>query len=366
MAGSAHSPASTPENLPQNWHRPVVEPKLPARIEAVRQLCAEPFPATNESISQTHVVADIACDHCTLGIALLKSKVAQRVIAVDVCPSPLDTGRTKAARLLTPELRACLDLRLGDGLRPLKIADRVNTVCVVGIGAYSVLNILDSSLSDDNEENDMNQAQGQPTGSDKLVDVLGVQRLVLQPVDSRPHLMVPLRRWLLERGWRITDETLSANNKRQLYLTMLAERDRDGGIEIKTDIFSTDDEPSSAGEIGGKATRIEDLILPQALRRRMHRILHDRFSDGGTLDTGKHDTQRMLGEKKDEHFSERASIDRFEYELLLWKRYVKLHHDWIAVARFDAYDKKSGLPPGAIAAVMAMECDTLRNFGLEL
>jgi len=303
-----------------------------------------------------HVVADIACDHCTLGIALLKSEVAQRVIAVDVCTSPLATGRTKAERLLAPDLRDCLDLRLGDGLRPLTVADRVNTVCVVGIGAYSVLNILDSSIND-HEDINLGRASDQiadsHAGADKLVDILGVQRLVLQPVDSRPHLMVPLRRWLLERGWRITEETLSGNNKRQLYLTMLAERKHSGGVDSSIDSINAGAKKAIACDTGGEAIDIEDLILPQALRRRMHCILRDT------------DKQRALGEKNDADTSEAPATDSFDTELLLWMKYVKLHHDWIAVARFDAYDKKSGLPPGAISAVMAAERLSLRSFGLK-
>jgi tRNA A22 N-methylase len=327
---------------------------LSARLETVRLLCARPLPtASDGSASRFHVVADIACDHCTLSIALLKSGVAQRVIAVDVCASPLATGRAKATRLLAPALRTCLELRLGDGLGPLTLADGVGTVCVVGVGAYSVLQILDPAAPEIPQGMNADRLTGRlvspalknssaagPIVTACAARALGVQRLVLQPVDSRPHQMAPLRRWLRASGWRIADETLCGGGTKPLYLTLLAERESGFLDNNNGDGGWRSNEPDDAAYV-------EDLVLPRTLRQRVHRALRARVAQP----PGVTDTEATAG---------------VDDEVSLWQAYVQLHRDWIAVARFDAYDKTGGLPPGAIAAALAAECDALRVHGVDL
>lgn len=382
----AHSPTSSaPESAYRRWQRPNVEPQLPARLEAVRRLCARPLPTASGSASRVHVVADIACDHCTLSIALLKSGVAQRVIAVDVCASPLATGQAKAARQLAPALRSCLELRLGDGLAPLAAADGVDTVCVVGVGAYSVLQILDPATPETPEGINVDRrtgrlvgpaaasstAAGHAVGVGCAARALGVQRLVLQPVDSRPHQLAPLRRWLRARGWRVADETLSGGGAKPLYLTLLAERDHSGGLDQN----GAERPGSSSGD--SDADYLQDLVLPRTLRERVHRALRARASQPPgvrPLEVVGRNAQRGGVERAGAEFAAKGAAEDDNAagdgadadEVWLWQAYVQLHRDWIAVARFDSYDKTCGLPPGAIAAVLAAECDALRALGVDL
>lgn len=61
--------------------------------------------------------------------------------------------------------------------------------------------------ADDGGENEGNAVQECPkeeTQDAPLLSRLGVQRLVLQPMDARLEYMRDLRVWLREHGWRIT------------------------------------------------------------------------------------------------------------------------------------------------------------------
>ena len=340
----AHAPTGCSKSTEFKFrHRPNVEPQLPARLEAVRSLCARPRPSGNSTV---RVVADIACDHCTLGIALLRSGVAERVIGVDVCETPLQTGRAKADRKLPPSLRSRLELRLGDGFEPLTVADGVDTVCVVGVGAQSILQILDPGALPGEDIG----PTGRRLGASITVCTaasLGVSRLVLQPVDSRPHHMAPLRRWLRLNGWTVVDETLRGGGRRPLYLTVLAEKTSGASFESSGSSYAEE-----------KECLLQGLVLPRALRQRVHDALRAQAALGPNKnrEATVHNDNRSNGLLK----------EPLSQEVALWLAYVKLHRDWVQVSRFDAYDKASGMPPGSIANALRAECDALSELGVEL
>ena len=281
--------------------------KLPSRLNSALELCAR-YDLNNPTL-EGRVIADIGADHATLSIALLRQGVASRVYAVDRCETPLETGKTNADQYLSPELRKQIEFRFGEGLSPISPGDAVDTVCILGMGMHSIVKILG--------------------GDEDLARAVGAHRLVLQPVDSRPHFMAPLRRWLRSRGWVITDEDLSSGGGGRVYLTVLAEWKEGARM------------PRAAQEDGELAS----LILPPPIQRRTRATLQSRQSAA---------------------LESEASGLRAAKELELWESYVALHKEWIRVARFDAYDRGSGLPDGAISAVLDEEFRSLQQLGARM
>lgn len=124
-------------------------------------------------------MADIGTDHALLPIAAVQTGHVPRAIGVDRAPKALAVGR---ANLAKRRLDA-VDLRLGEGLEPLASNDEIATVVMAGVGAETLLDVMDTA---------------------RLAE-LGVERLVLQPNQSE----IDARRAIFERsGWRLTDETL--------------------------------------------------------------------------------------------------------------------------------------------------------------
>ena len=306
--------------------------KLSSRLNSALELCARPD-FGSLSAPGGRVIADIGADHAMLSIALLKRGIASRLYAVDRCRIPLESGRANADQSLSPELRPRIEFRCGDGLVPLRPGDAVDTVCVLGMGLHRIVKILGGAKADD-ERNRPTDAFGELGGA---VDggsarAIGARRLVLQPGDSRPHLMVLLRRWLLGRGWAITDEQLSSGGKGgRLFLTVLAEWCGGGG-------GGGGGAPSCALTQDGPA----HLVLPQSIQRRAREATAQVVAPG-------------LG-----FLRAPSSAAR---ELELWGSYLTLHKDWARVPRFKAYDRISGLPEGAISAALDAEVRVLKELG---
>jgi tRNA (adenine22-N1)-methyltransferase len=123
-------------------------------------------------------LADIGSDHGYLVACAVHSGVAGRGIAVELNLSPFEQTRKTIA---VDDLEGRVDVRLGDGLNPLKV-DEVDAICIAGMGGKTIRDIL-----------------GQ--GSTKLGKV---SQLVLQPnVDAKD-----LRIFLLNSGFFISEETL--------------------------------------------------------------------------------------------------------------------------------------------------------------
>ncbi|MBR3052616.1 MAG: SAM-dependent methyltransferase, partial [Firmicutes bacterium] len=129
-------------------------------------------------------VADIGTDHGYLPIYLCQTKKYGKVIATDVNTGPLQ--KAKANFILTvPDMKP--DLRLGDGLDPLKPGE-VETVVIAGMGGYLISDILTWDLG----------------------KTLTYKRFILQPRNNSGKL----RRDLYKLGFRILREDIAFEQNR--------------------------------------------------------------------------------------------------------------------------------------------------------
>ena len=274
-------------------HRPQSSKVLSSRLNEVYKLAAKDNTTTR--------VADIGCDHAQLAIALLQLEHVQRVVAIDSCDKPLKVGLQNARRAnLKSKESKKLHFRKGDGLVPLREEDEIDTVCIAGMGARSILSILDC---------------------DALTS-LHIKNLVLQPVSSRPHLLVPLKRWLFGNDWFIKDESICQSSGR-FYLTMKVS---------KAEIAVKSLETPHGGMIAEKGISCEKnaLLFPAELwtkaRNQNTYIFPDQLK-----------------------------------ELLLYRDYVHLHAGWSKIirSRNDNYDKASGFSQDAVSELYASELQFL-------
>ena len=127
-------------------------------------------------------VADIGCDHGYLGLRLLQSGTAQRIIAADVNEGPLLSAIRNAEKF---GLRGKMRFYLSDGFRNVP-RDFDCAVCA-GMGADTMISILEAAPWLRSES----------------------YRLILQCQSKRPEL----RRYLSDHGFRICRETLARDGK---------------------------------------------------------------------------------------------------------------------------------------------------------
>lgn len=140
-------------------------------------------------------VADIGTDHGYLPIFLATAGIAPRIIASDINPKPLASARDNIASYKLKNI----DLRLGNGLAVLTPGE-VEVIILAGMGGGTMQRILEA----------------EPLVLD------GLERLILQPMGDEKEL----RRWLIDHGWRISDENLLEEDGR-IYLIIMAERGRE-------------------------------------------------------------------------------------------------------------------------------------------
>ncbi len=138
--------------------------KLPKRLEQIVAM-----------VPPCHIAADIGCDHAYVSIALRERGKAERVLACDVRPGPLEQAKANIARA---ELGGSIETRLGDGLQPVSNGE-AETVIIAGMGGELMLHILDGREGD-------------------------FDRFVLSPQSDIDHV----RERLLQRGLRLTDEVM--------------------------------------------------------------------------------------------------------------------------------------------------------------
>jgi len=296
--------------------------KLSTRLGKVRELCStaafihrQKKKVLGESPPhlQDFNVADIGCDHAQLSVGLIQSDVADNVIAVDRMNSPLNIGRENAHNA-GEDVESRIEFRLGEGLDPLRPNDGVKAVCIAGVGARCIIDILESSYTHDGDSED----EG---GNKDSLRILGVEHLVLQPVSPHPQHMIPLRRWLEERHWSIQNETITMNRKR-LYLNILAS---DANVSSK---HRDEDKTAKLSD--------EDLVLPSTLKNRVHLNMVDSTPNA----------------------DKSATIST---EVEMWKNYIAEYGNWASsTARSDTYDKGVGVSREKIATVLANEENLLK------
>lgn len=127
-------------------------------------------------------VADIGCDHGYLGVHLLTKGIASHMIESDVAPGPLESARRNAKKY---GVESAITFCLSDGVKD--IPRSFDTLVCAGMGGDTMIHILSAG----------------PWLKDPQY------RLILQCQSKTPML----RRWLSERGWRITEETVLKEGK---------------------------------------------------------------------------------------------------------------------------------------------------------
>ena len=133
-------------------------------------------------VNQGDRVADIGCDHGYLGIHLLKTGVAQSIIATDINEQPLHSAMVNALKF---GVRDKMRFYLSNGA--VSIPRDFDTMVCAGMGADTMISILEAAPW-------LRSSQ---------------YRLVLQCQSKTPML----RRWLAEQGWYIQRETLAKDGK---------------------------------------------------------------------------------------------------------------------------------------------------------
>ena len=127
-------------------------------------------------------VADIGCDHGSLGIHLLTNRIASHVIESDIATGPLDSARRNAQKY---GVASAMTFCLSDGVKD--IPRDFDTLVCAGMGGDTMVHILTDA----------------PWLKAKQY------RLVLQCQSKTPML----RRYLSENGWRITEEQVLKEGK---------------------------------------------------------------------------------------------------------------------------------------------------------
>lgn len=136
-------------------------------------------------------VADIGCDHAYLSILLARADENKKIIGADIKEGPLNRARENVERF---GLSGRIELRLGDGLSPLKSGE-VDTIVIAGMGALVISGILN---------------EGAETAKN-------ADRLILQPMSSAHEL----REFLYKNGYIIENEHLVREDRR-IYTIIIA------------------------------------------------------------------------------------------------------------------------------------------------
>lgn len=92
-------------------------------------------------ISKNDSVIDIGCDHSLLDIYLIQNNIIDSVIVSDISTNALKQGINNIKKY---NLDSRIDARCGNGLEVLNDKDNINTVIISGMGANTILNILNN------------------------------------------------------------------------------------------------------------------------------------------------------------------------------------------------------------------------------
>lgn len=143
-----------------------------------------------ELVGKCECYADIGCDHGRLGAFLLQTGCCERAQLTDISEPSLDKARKLISLLgFKDKVGFCV----GDGALALKYA--AETVVIAGMGGTTMGEII-------------------VAGRERL----GNAKLILQPNVAAPEL----RKTLTETGYRITDERIAPDGRRN-YIIIVAE-----------------------------------------------------------------------------------------------------------------------------------------------
>ncbi|MCF5702711.1 tRNA (adenine-N(1))-methyltransferase [Pseudomonas syringae] len=139
-------------------------------------------------------LADIGSDHGYLPVALMRRGLISAAVAGEVASTPFHAAERTVRE---NDLQQHISVRRADGLAAIKPDDGITAVSICGMGGETIRDILDSGKAHLN----------------------GQERLILQPNGGEP----PLRKWLMENGYRILSEELLRENRFD-YEIIVAER----------------------------------------------------------------------------------------------------------------------------------------------
>lgn len=210
-------------------------PMLPQRLRAVAEL-----------VPVGAAVVDVGAGHGLLCLWLLARGRAPWCIATE-------RDRVAGARLVDLGKVSGLEVRFGDGLRVLGREDRPEVLVISGLGARSMLRILE--------------------GAGERLSRL--RRLVLQPQTEAGRL----RRWIADRGLTTVDERMTLDRGR-FYVTIAAER-RPAARPVSHPALSFDE----LMEAGPCLVRSADPLVREYWQRVATRL--DRVLDHATAGTGR-------------------------------------------------------------------------------
>ena len=130
------------------------------------------------------VLGDIGTDHAYLPVYLLQQKIIRKAIGVEKHKGPYESA---LQNVRSYGLAEWIDIRFGDGLKPLQKAE-VDTLTIAGMGGTTILEIL--------------------AGNPPVLEA--VTRLILQPQGAEAQVRLSL----LDQGWKIVDECLVEEDNR--------------------------------------------------------------------------------------------------------------------------------------------------------
>ena len=138
-----------------------------------------------ENVARTgcKVLADIGTDHAFIPTEAIKRKLAKKAIACDISPGPLGIAKKN---IIKEDLAEYIELRLGDGLKPIRHGEAC-AIVIAGMGGMRILNIIEESF-----------------------EKVGKTSLILQP----QHDASKLRRGLFDLGIDIYGEYLAKEGER--------------------------------------------------------------------------------------------------------------------------------------------------------
>lgn len=97
--------------------------------------------AVANMVTPGNIVADVGCDHAYISIYLIKNKVSDKVIAMDVNEGPLNIARRNISR---EGYEDKIETRLSDGIEKL-LESEADTIIIAGMGGGLTCKILKDS-----------------------------------------------------------------------------------------------------------------------------------------------------------------------------------------------------------------------------
>ncbi len=84
-------------------------------------------------------VVDIGCDHGLLDIYLYQNGIVSKIIASDINEKALSNAKEN---IKNNNLEDIIETRLGSGLEVINLNDKIDTIIISGMGAYTIVEIL--------------------------------------------------------------------------------------------------------------------------------------------------------------------------------------------------------------------------------